>query len=235
MQIQFTRLSGMLIFYALIQIFMALGIIVGFSYMFESPDPNSKLFLATGAPTFIVIMTGLVVVPMEIAKAKAAGYVDFTRTWPVSRLVILIVDTLIWLAVMVPSLIISTTVAYLFMDPGYDVSWTILIGFILSGVAAICIGYGFSYLLSDEFTFTLSQVIAFGALMFSPLNYPIERLPEWLQIVHKILPIESMAQVMRNALAKSIFDVSIQNYVTLTVWAVLGFAGALYVLNTRRK
>ena len=36
--------------------------------------------------------------------------------------------------------------------------------------------------------------------MFSPINFPADRLPEWLRAIHRVLPFESMARVVRDTL-----------------------------------
>lgn len=232
-QMQLLRGLGPLMFFTLIQIFMSLGIVIGFRYLFEHPDKQSLLYLATGAPTFILILTGLVILPMQIGNAKVEGYVEFTRTWPVNRAVIIGADTSIWLGVTIPGLCIATLFAHLIFNPGYDISWTIIPALLLIALTSIGVGYGFSYLLPQDVTLSVSQFIAFGALMFSPLNFPIERLPEWFQMVHQILPFYSMAEVMRASLASSTFDASVWNYINLSIWCVVGYGGAIYILNRK--
>ncbi|MFD3274104.1 ABC transporter permease [Paenibacillus dendritiformis] len=232
-QMQLFRSIGPLMFFTVIQIFMSLGIIVGFRYLFDDLDNQSLLYLATGAPTFILVLTGLVILPMQIGNAKIEGYVEFTRTWPVNRGVIIGADTSIWLGVTIPGLCIATLFAHLMFSPGYDISWTVIPALLLIALTSIGVGYGFSYLFPQDVTFAVSQFIAFGALMFSPLNFPIERLPEWFQAVHHILPFHSMAEVMRASLAASTFEASVWNYVTLCVWCVVGYGGAIWILNRK--
>jgi len=79
----------------------------------------------------------------------------------------------------------------------------------------------------------ISQAVVFGALMFSPVNFPMDRLLEWLQSLHEVLPIYSMAEVMRASLAASTFEATTGNYINLFVWCVLGFGGAIFILNRK--
>jgi ABC-2 type transport system permease protein len=232
-QMQLFRGSGHLLFFAIIQVFMSLGIVIGFTYLFDQPDTQSILYLATGAPTFILIITGLVILPQQIGNAKTEGYVDFTRTWPVNRSVILGADSVIWLLITIPGLAIASLFAHLLFQPGYDISWTVIPALLLIALTSIGVGYGFSYLLPSDLSLALSQVIAFGALMFSPLNFPMERLPEWLQAIHTVLPLYSMAEVMRASMAASTFTATTGNYITLIVWCILGYGGAMYLLSKK--
>ncbi|MFD2046580.1 ABC transporter permease [Ornithinibacillus salinisoli] len=232
-QLQFLRNSGFLIFMALIQILISVGIVIGFTYLIPNPDTNTILFLATGAPTIILIFTGLVILPQQIGTAKSDGYMEFMRTWPVKRSVILGADTTLWLLITVPGIVVSSIVAHLMFSPGYDISWTVVPALFMIALTSIGVGYGFSYLLSPTASLGISQVIVFGALMFSPINFPMDRLPEWLQALHEVLPIYSMAEVMRASLAASTFDASLDNYINLLIWCILGYGGAIFILNKK--
>ncbi len=232
-QIQFLRNAGFYIFIALIQILISIGIVIGFTYMIPTPDTHSILFLATGAPTIIFIFTGLVILPQQIGNTKADGYMDFIRTWPVKRATILTADTAIWLLITIPGIIVSTIVAHVMFEPGYAISWTAIPALLMIALTSIGVGYGFSYVLSPTASLGISQVIVFGALMFSPVNFPMERLPEWLQTAHTFLPIYSMAEVTRASLAASTFTATFGNYITLFIWSIIGFGGAIYILNKK--
>ncbi|WP_208586184.1 ABC transporter permease [Gracilibacillus suaedae] len=232
-QMQFLRNAGFFIFMALLQILISIGIVIGFSYLIPNPDTETILFLATGAPTIILIVAGMVILPQQIGTAKTDGYMEYMRTWPVNRSVILGADTTIWLLITLPGIIISSIVAHLMFTPGYDISWTVVPALLMIALTSIGVGYGFSYLLSPTASMGISQVVVFGALMFSPVNFPMDRLPEWLQSLHEVLPIYSMAEVMRASLAASTFDATMGNYINLMIWCVLGFGGAIFILNRK--
>ncbi|RDW18997.1 ABC transporter [Oceanobacillus chungangensis] len=232
-QMQFLRNAGFFVVIAFIQILISIGIVIGFTYLIPDPSTSSILYLATGAPTIILIITGLVILPQQIGTAKADGYMEYIKSWPVKRSVILGADTTLWILLTIPGIIVSSIVAYFMFNPGYDVSWTVVPAFFLIALTSIGVGYGFSYLLSPAASLGISQVIVFGALMFSPVNFPMERLPEWLQSLHEILPIYSMAEVMRASLAASTFTAGIENYINLLLWCVLGYGGAIFILNKR--
>ncbi|MFS0749439.1 ABC transporter permease [Oceanobacillus sp. 1P07AA] len=232
-QMQLLRNAGFFIFMALLQILISTGIVIGFSYLIPNPDTETILFLATGAPTIVLIIAGMVILPQQIGTAKTDGYMEYMRTWPVSRSVILGADTTIWLLITLPGIIVSSIVAQLMFTPGYDISWTVVPALLMIALTSIGVGYGFSYLLSPTASMGISQIVVFGALMFSPVNFPMERLPDWLQSLHEVLPIYSMAEVMRASLAASTFDATMGNYINLIVWCILGFGGAIFILNRK--
>ena len=230
-EMQFRRNSGYMIFFALIQIMLSVGILVGFTYLIPENDADSILFLATGAPTLILIMTGIVILPQQIGTDKAEGYHEFSRSWPVRRVVILLADTVLWLLITLPGIVVSSLVANLHYDMAYDISLTIIPVFLLIALTAIGVGYGIAYLFSPNKAQIITQVVVFAALMFSPINFPMERLPQWLQTIHTFLPLHSMAEVMRASLASASFSAGMDNYINLTVWCLLGYGGAIFILN----
>lgn len=231
MSLQARKQGSYLVVFTVIMVIVALGVVVGFSFLLSNPGGTELLYLATGAPTIVMIMTALVTVPMQNASARLAGYIDFIKSLPVSRKQFLFADVIIWAAITVPAIVISVLVAHLVYQPGFSISWTIVPVYLLMVASCFGIGYGYSFVMPAEPAMALSQVIAFTALMFSPINFPIERLPEWLQYVHMALPLYHMAEVMRASLAHETFQASIVSYIVLGVWSVLGFAGAIRVLE----
>ena len=138
---------------------------------------------------------------------------------------------LIWTAVTVPAITISVLMAHLLFHPGFSVSWTIIPVYLLMVVSCFGIGYGYSFVLPAEPAMVSSQVIAFTALMFSPINFRSSGCPNGWQSRHMALPPYHMAEVMRASLASATFQAEAISYVVLAVWAVLGFAGAIRFLE----
>jgi len=231
--LQFLRNGGTLIFFSIIQIMISLGIVIGFTYLYASPEPGTLLYLATAGPTIVLIMTGLVILPNQTITAKAEGYVEFIKTWPVKRAVIVVSDTVLWFLITFPGIIVSTICAHFIFHPGYAISWTVVPCVLMAALTCIGFGYGYSYALPSGLAMALSQVLAFGALMFSPITMPIERLPEWLQAVHHILPLYSIAEVIRASMASTTYTACVWNYINLAIWCVIGYGGAIAVLNKK--
>lgn len=231
LELQARKYGMYLVVYGLIMVIVALGVAIGFSYLMGSDDGSGLLFLATGAPTIVLIMVALVVVPMQNSSAKIEGYIDFIKALPANRKSFLIADAGLWALITIPAIAVSIIAANLIFDPGFAVSWWIVPTYLLMVFSCFGIGYGYSFVLPAEATMALSQVIAFTALMFSPINFPLERLPEWLQTVHEVLPIYHMAEVMRASLAETSFSAEPLSYIILGAWAVVGFFGAVRFLE----
>ncbi len=234
MKMQFLRRRGMLSFFALLFVFLSFGIITGFNFLIGNATSEAILYLSTGAPAYILIITGLVMLPQLVTMSKSEGYIDYQRTWPVKRPVLLIADTLIWLIISIPSVILSIVFAHFVYNPGFSLSFTVVPGVLFTSLTCIGIGYGIAFLCKEEVAMIITQITVFGALMFSPINFPIENLPEWLQAVHRVLPVYSMGEAMRASLAQTTFTASIWHYINLGIWCIIGFGGSMLVLSKKR-
>ncbi len=233
LKLQYLRIRGTIVVFAIMQIIISLGIAIGFTYLYADVDSQSILYLATGAPTIVIIMTGLVILPNQISSARIEGHGEFLRTLPVKRLSIILADTTIWILVTIPGIVISLLVTYLMYKPNFDISILVLPVYLLSALTCIGVGYAFSYAMPPMFALALSQVIAFMALMFSPINFPMERLPFWLQVVHNILPISSIAKIMRFSLASTTFTANSVDILKVLLWCVGGYIISVKILNRK--
>ncbi len=80
-------------------------------------------------------------------------------------------------------------------------------------------------------TTVITNIALFFVTLFSPINFPIERLPEWLESLHQVLPIEPMAQLVRANLLGN--PTSPFDWLHVAVWAV-GSLVATAALSSRR-
>lgn len=234
LRLQSARVFSTLIVFTVLQIIIALGVAIGFTYL--NGDPNNKqslLYLATGAPTIVLLMTGLVMLPYQVCSARLEGHGEFLRTLPVNRAAIVLADATIWFLVTIPGIIISILATHFMFDPGFSVSLGVIPIYIVSALTSIGIGYGFAYAMPPMLAMALSQVLAFIVLMFSPVNFPMSRLPEWLQAVHQVLPIDALAQLMRSMLAEGAFAFSWVALAKAAAWCVFGFWLAIRILNRK--
>jgi len=104
---------------------------------------------------------------------------------------------------------------------------------ILVVLTATSIGYAMASLLPPMVAQMASQVLVVFILMFSPLNFPADRLPGWLAAIHGVLPIQAMGEVMRGTLASNTFPLTAGAFALLGVWCAGTFA-ATGIVMTRR-
>jgi ABC-2 type transport system permease protein len=216
-----------------VQTILSVGIIVGFGFLFAEVDQETALFLATGAPTLLLLVIGLVLVPQMVSESKNEGTYNWMRALPVPRMAFLAADTTVWFVAMLPGLVVALLVARWHYDLALSVSPLVVVAILLVGLTATAIGYAIASFVPPMITLLLTNLLLFGALMFSPVNFPAERLPGWLQAVHHVLPITAMADVMRGTLARDSFELTATPFAVLAVWCVAGFTASYIAMNRR--
>lgn len=215
----------------IVQMLIAVGLSVGISMFFVEVDPDTALYLGTGASIIVLILVGLVVAPQLIASEKEAGTYDFSWSLPVPRSA----SVAAWLAVnavvSVPSATVALFVASWRLDLSYAPSWTLLPATALVLVCGTLIGYAIAHAIDNtNATQVLSQIFAFGILGFTPITYPIENLPSWLASVHQALPFLHMGAVVRHGLVPHLVEEVAFAYLMLAGWTIaLSVATALVV------
>jgi len=207
-------------FAVLIQGLFSLGIVIGYPLLFPQIDPRTILFIATAAPSITLITMGLVAVPQQVAQARTEGTLDYMRALPIPRVVYLLADLTVQLLVVLPGVVFGVLVATWRFNLPIEVSPLVVPAVILVVLTATSVGYAMASLL----------VLVF---MFSPLQFPADRLPDWLAAIHRVLPIQAMGEVMRGTLAPTQFPVSAGPFVLLGTWCAITFAISWRVLARR--
>jgi len=216
-----------------VQALFAFGIVAGYPLLFPSIDRLTVLYLATGGPAVSLITMGLVAVPQLVTQARTEGTLDYMRTLPVPRIVYLLADMTVWLAVVLPGVAFAVVVASIRFGLDLQVSPLVVPATILVVLTATSIGYAMASLLPPMVAQMASQVLVVFILMFSPLNFPADRLPGWLAAIHGVLPIQAMGEVMRGTLASNTFPLTAGAFALLGVWCAGTFA-ATGIVMTRR-
>lgn len=233
MQWQLRRGLQMLPLLIVVQILLAAATIIGFGLLVGDPERTQGLYLATGAPTVTLIMVGLVMTPQFVSQSRTEGSLDWMRTLPVPRMLFLFADLAVWTLIALPGLVISVLAGAWRFDVDLSMAWWVVPAAIIVSMTAASIGYALASLLPAMLAQLMSQVLVFLVLLFTPVSYPADRMPEWAQSVHEWLPLEPMAQVMRAGLAANDFTVDTRSWIVLAVWCVAAVAGAAVAVRKR--
>lgn len=230
---QSRRLKGFLPLAVVVQALFALGIVLGYPLLFPQVDRTTILFLATGAPTITLITMGVVAVPQLVAQAKTEGTLDYMRALPIPRLVYMFADLTVWLAVILPGVAFAIVVGAVRFGLDLAVSPLVVPAMLLVVLTATSIGYAMAALLPQMIAHLLTQVLVVFVLMFSPLNFPAERLPDWLAAVHRVLPFQAMGEVVRGTLASGTFPLTTGAFELLGAWCAVSFVVTYRILARR--
>lgn len=216
-------IGAMLPLIVVIQSALAAGIVVGFGFLIPDITPDSALFLSSGAPTILLLTVGLVIVPQGVSRARASGALDFQRALPVSRPLLLLVDLVVWSLIALPGVAIGLLVAWLRYDLSYSFDWALLVlASLLVTTMATAVGYAIAVLFPAMLAQLISQVLVFFVLLFSPITFPASQLPEWFQAVHRLLPIQPAAELLRAGIASEDFTAQGRDLAVLSLWTVAG-------------
>jgi ABC-2 type transport system permease protein len=216
-----------------VQALFAFGIVAGYPLLFPRIDRTTILYLATGGPAVSLIAMGLVAVPQLVSQARTEGTLDYMRTLPVPRVVYLLADMTVWLAVVVPGVIFAIIVAAIRFGLDLEISPLVVPAVLLVVLTATSVGYALASLLPPMVANMASQALVVFILMFSPLNFPPDRLPGWLATIHSVLPIEAMGELMRGTLAANTFPLTTGAFLLLGAWCAATFAATSLVMTRR--
>lgn len=217
----------------IVQGLFAFGMVAGLPLLFPEIDDATVLFIATGAPAITLLTMGVVAVPQMVAQAKTEGSLEFVRSLPVPRLAFLFADLSVWTVIVLPGVVFAIAVAAIRFGFELSLSPLIVPSFVLVTLTATSVGYALASLVPPMVANILSQALIVFVLMFSPLNFPPERLPDWLQTIHSVLPIQAMGEVIRGGLASTTFALEVGPFLLLAAWCVSGVAVAFVALNRR--
>lgn len=189
------------------QFFVGIGTVIGLGYLMPNIDSQSAMFLVTGGPTLSLITLGLVMVPQMVAQAKSGGMLDYMRSFPVPRMSYLAADLTIWFLSTLPGVILALIVGSLRYDFELQFSLLIVPAFALVVLMATSVGYAIALLTPKaEMVSVFTNLIIFSLFLFSPVNFPVERLPSWLETIHRFLPVKYAADAVRGALIPGYTD-----------------------------
>jgi ABC-2 type transport system permease protein len=230
-QWQARRLTEALPLLVVVQVLLSVSTIYGYGMLAGNPTGTDALYLATGAPTVALITVGLVMTPQIVAQAKTEGSLDWLRTLPVPRLLFLLSDLLLWTVLALPGVVLGVYAGVWRFDVHLAIApWLVPAATAISLTAA-AVGYSLATLLKPALANLLTQVLVFVILLFSPISYPVERMPQAVQAVQAFLPFQPMAEVMRAGLASGDFTVSAQSVAVLAAWCGLSLVGATLALR----
>jgi ABC-2 type transport system permease protein len=193
--------TPMLVLMFVVEGLIAVGYVIGFGYIIPNISAQSAMYLITGAPVLILLMVGLVLVPQVVSMARKEGTFEYIWSLPVPRSCFMAADATVWMVITLPGVLLAVIVGAWHYHFSLHVSPLVVPTFLLVTLTGIFIGYALAHSVpKPEITMVLSQILVFFVLIFSPIYYPIEQLPNWLASIHRVLPFKYMADLMRGYL-----------------------------------
>jgi ABC-2 type transport system permease protein len=216
----------------LLQVVVATGTGVGLGFLLPRGDRVAGAYVATGAILLNLFIIAVVMVPQVVAQSKASGEHDYMWSLPVARLAHPLAELVLWTAVIVPGMLVAFALTSLRFDLDLDVSPLIVPAVMLTLLTGTAVGTAIGLKAkSPQMMNLFTNAVLMLVLLFSPVNFPAERLPGWLQAIHDVLPIGSMADLVRGALLAGYEADVARDLVTLGIWATVGIFVTVRTVN----
>jgi ABC-2 type transport system permease protein len=216
-----------------VQVMIAIGFVIGLSFFYPQIDPDTAKYLTTGAPTIILLMIGLVLLPQIVGMARTEGTFDYIWSLPVPRMVYIAADATIWILVALPGVIVALAMGAVYFDFSLSVSPLVVPALLLISISGVSLGYTLAHgAPKPEMAHVATQILVFVIMIFSPVLYPVEQLPDWLAKVHSVLPIQYMANLSRGTLTDLEVDLGLA-FIVVGAWCVVGLVATNYFIRRR--
>ncbi len=102
-------------------------------------------------------------------------------------------------------------------------------------LSATAVGYAIAHLSpKPELVAVVTNFIIFSLFLFSPINFPAERLPGWLADLHQVLPVMHAADAIRGSLTEAYAAGLGRALLILSVWCAISLAATYTVVSRRR-
>jgi ABC-2 type transport system permease protein len=217
-----------------VEIGIAIGMIYGISFFYPGITPEIAKYLTTGAPTLILLVAGLVLVPQIVAQARTEGTFDYIWSLPVPRMVHLAADATNMFGSVLPGVVLAVVLGSIHFDFNLDISLLVIPAVVLIAMCGTFIGYAIAFAIPKPMMVNvITQIMSFAVMLFSPVMFPAERLPGWLQAIHKVLPIQYMADITRGTLTDLDVNLGLA-FIVVAAWCFFGFIVTLIVVQRRK-
>ena len=231
---QLLRRRRWLAFVVMLQVVLGVSIIYGFAFLIPRITPAVALFLSTGATTITLTLVGLVAVPQELATARTTGQEAYLEALPVPRLAPMLAMVTFWVLVQLPGAVATLVLAVLRFHIHLHVSLLVIPAVVLVALSAAAVGCAISASLPPEATQQVTQLLSFVVLLFSPINFPLSRLPLALQDVHRGLPVLYMADIVRGSLTGNYGTGRALAFGVVAAWCAVGLVASGRAVTRRR-
>jgi ABC-2 type transport system permease protein len=218
-----------------VQLLFGAGFAIGFGLILPDISAVAATYLVTGAAAMTLILVGLTIGPQFVTNHKQRGTYEFLWSLPTPRSASTAAWFVVTLMLGLPAFVATLLVGSWRYDLELSVSLAPLLPAVLLVVfTATMLGYALAHAVASPMVVMgMTQVMIFAVVGFSPINYPADRLPAWLQQLHTWLPFEPMGQVVRAALTDGFVTDLARPYVVLVVWASVSVAIVAATLSRR--
>jgi ABC-2 type transport system permease protein len=221
--------------FALMQILFGAGMAIIYGFYMGHLSRAAALFLVSGSPALAVLTAGLLYVVMMVNERLQAGTWDFIWSLPAPRSAAVASTFTVLTLLSVPGIVVTLALAAWRYGLTLTVSPMVVPAVLLSSLMAASVGFAMAQLVARPVvTNAIVNALIFVVLLFSPVQFPISRLPLWLADVHRVLPFYYLGQVLRASLTQGLVSNLAPSYAMLAAWTLAAWAGTAWVVGRRR-
>lgn len=218
----------------LVQILIGGGMVIGLGFLIGDLPAEVALYLVCGVTVVSMITIGMVMSPQIIAQQKQAGTYDYVWSLPVPRTATVASNLTINTLIALPGLVTTLVIGSWRYDIELSPSLMLVPATLLTLVTAASVGMALAHGVPNPMvTGLITQILVFFILLFSPINFPPERLPDWMAAMHRYLPFQHSANVMRAGLTENLATDVAESFVILGGWALLSWIVTGWVVGRR--
>jgi ABC-2 type transport system permease protein len=221
--------------FLLMQVMFGAGMAIIYGFYIGHLPPGAALYIVSGAPALAVMTAGILGVVMMVTERQMAGTWDFIWSLPAPRSAAVASTVTVFTLLAVPGIVVTLALADLRYGITLSVSPMAVPALLLSSLMATSVGLGLALLISRPVvTNALVNALIFVVLIFSPVQFPISRLPLWLADVHRVLPVYYLAEVLRASVTRGLVHDAALSYGVLAAWTMASWAVTAWVVGRRR-
>jgi ABC-2 type transport system permease protein len=221
--------------FALMQVLFGAGMAIIYGFYIGHLPPGAAQFIVSGSPALAVLTAGIMGVVMMVTERQLAGTWDYIWSLPGPRSAAVASTFTVFTLLAVPGIVVTLALAAARYGVPLSVSPAVVPALLLSSLMATSVGFGLAQLIARPVVVNaLVNALIFVVLIFSPVQFPISRLPLWLADVHRVLPIYYIAEVMRASLTRGLVHDAGLSYGVLAAWTVAAWAATAWVVGRRR-
>lgn len=221
--------------FALMQVLFGAGMAIIYGFYIGHLPAGTALFIVSGSPALAVLTAGLIGVTMMVTERQQAGSWDFIWSLPAPRSAAVASSFTVFTLLSVPGIVATLALAAWRYGLTLTVSPMAVPALLLSSLMATAVGFAMAQLIARPVvTNAIVNALIFVVLIFSPVEFPISRLPLWLADVHRVLPVYYLGQVLRASVTQGLVSDVALSYAVVAAWTAAACAGTAWAVGRRR-
>jgi ABC-2 type transport system permease protein len=217
-----------------VQIILGAGLVIGFGFLVGEIPMTEALYLATGVTVISMITLGLILVPQIIGARKQEGIYDYMWSLPVQRTASVAASLTVNSFIAIPGMVLALVIGWWRYDLSFSFSLLVIPAVLLTLVTAASVGFAMGHAIPNPMiTAMVTNILVFVILLYSPINFPPDRLPDWLATLHQGLPMMHAANVVRAGLTEGLVANAGFSFAVLGAWAIAAWALTAWVVGRR--